>query len=455
VPGHPEVELALAALYRATEEGRYLELAKFFIDQRGQQLLGTEHYGPRYRQDDVPFREAWEARGHCVRGAYLACGALDVYAETGDTPLLEAAVAQWEDMVSRRMYITGGVGSRHKDESFGDPYELPPDQAYAETCAAIGVLMWSWRLLVLTGEPRYADLMERVLFNAFAAGVSLDGASYFYVNPLQVRAGHVDPEDGRGRAARSPWYEIACCPPNVMRTLSSLGRYFVTTTPEGAQVWQYAPSRILLEVRGAPFVLSVETAYPLEGEVRVRVERAPAGPLELALRVPGWARSATGTVRKRSGEDERSDLEPGTLWRLSRQWEEGDEVVLGLPMTPHFVYPHPRIDAARGCVAVERGPLVYCLEEVDAGGPERLESLRLDTSAALGEGRQTIAGEAVPTVRARALLAATPADDVFPYSTRPRPGAPARAAVDADLVPYFAWGNRQPGETMRVWVPTV
>ena len=453
MPEHPGIEMALVELYKATGVERYLSLASFFLEARGHELLPSRPFGPRYRQDDVPFRQAREARGHAVMSAYLACGALDVYVETGDRQLLEAAVAQWEDMVARRMYLTGGVGSRHKDESFGDPYELPPDRAYAETCAAIGVLMWSWRLLLITGEPRYAELAERVLFNAFAAGVSLDGTSYFYVNPLQVRAGHVDPEDGRGRAARSPWYEIACCPPNVMRTLSSLGRYFATTDSTGVQIWQFAPSRISVDVGGTPLDLDVQTGYPLEGRVAVRVERATAQPLEIALRVPAWAKGAVGTVRCGPDESRDAEVEPGTLWRVTRQWRDGDELILDLPMRARLIRPHPRIDAVRGCAAFERGPLVYCLEEVDAGGAQRLESLRVDTSAPLTETEQMIGGDPVVALQAQADICGPRDDDNFPYRSEDWWASSAHAGLT--LVPYFAWGNRRPGETMRVWVPTV
>ena len=305
VPGHPEVEMALVELYRATGTARYLELARFFIDRRGYELLGQVHYGPRYRQDDVPFRQARQVRGHVVRAAYLVCGALDLYVETGDRELLDAAVAQWEDMVSRRMYLTGGVGSRHKDEAFGDPFELPPDQAYCETCAAIGVVMWSWRLLLITGEVRYADLIERVLFNAFAVGVSLDGTSYFYVNPLQVRAGHVDPEDGRGRAARRPWYEIACCPPNVMRTLSALDHYFATATAEGVQNLAVRPVPALSGRRRRPGRARRRDGLPLRwtgrssrrAHRRADIRDSPASP----QLVPG----GNGNCPLRLGHDRR------------------------------------------------------------------------------------------------------------------------------------------------------
>ena len=308
--------------------------------------------------------------------------------------------------------------------------------------------MWSWRLLLITGEPRYAELAERVLFNAFAAGVSLDGTSYFYVNPLQVRAGHVDPDDGRGRAARSPWYEIACCPPNVMRTLSSLGRYFATTDSTGVQIWQFAPSRISVDVGGTPLDLDVQTGYPLEGRVAVRVERATAQPLEIALRVPAWAKGAVGTVRCGPDESRDAEVEPGTLWRVTRQWRDGDELILDLPDRARVIRPHPRIDAVRGCAAFERGPLVYCLEEVDAGGAQRLESLRVDTSAPLTETEQMIGGDPVVALQAQADICGPRDDDNFPYRSEDWWASSAHAGLT--LVPYFAWGNRRPGETMRM-----
>ncbi len=376
VPGHPEVEMALVELYRATGRGHHLDLARYFIDARGHRLLGEGHYGARYRQDDAPFRPL-QARGHAVRAAYLACGALDVSAETGDRALLSAAVAQWEDMVARRMYLTGGVGTHHKDEAFGDPFELPPDRAYCETCAAIGVVMWSWRLLLATGESRYADLIERVLFNAFSVGTSLRGDTYFYVNPLQVRAGRADPEDGRGRAARSPWYDIACCPPNVMRTLSSLPHYLATSTPAGLQLWQFAPARLSLRVSGGLMDVAIETGYPLSGP-----SRCVSSPLlKASSRSPCGYPPGPSEPAGNSGTRASPGKRPGS-WQASC----GRPAGYGIPAmsscsdcrsSPAPVRPHPRIDAVRGCAAFERGPLVYCLEEADAGGAEHLESLRI------------------------------------------------------------------------------
>jgi DUF1680 family protein len=452
VPGHPEVEMALVELYRTTGKDAYLELARFFIDERGHRLLGEVHYGSRYRQDDEPFRTARKTRGHAVRAAYLACGALDVAAETGDRTLLDAALFQWEDMVAHRMYLTGGVGTHHKDEAFGDAFELPPDRAYCETCAAIGVVMWSWRLLLATGECRYADVIERVLFNGFMVGLSLKGDTYFYVNPLHVRAERSDPEDGRGRAARSGWFDIACCPPNVMRTLASLQHYFATTTDTGIQLWQFAPSYLSIDASGGRLELAVDTDYPLSGNVAVRVEAAPPGPFEIALRVPAWAEGATGTVRSSELSETSGPLEPGHLWRTSRSWRPGDVLVIELPMGSRAIHPHPRIDAVRGCVAFERGPLVYCVEEIDAGSADRLEALRIPTGISLVPTEASIGDEPLVTLKGSAKLVVTDDENSFPYRTETWHHRPTTSA-ELCLVPYFAWGNRRPGEAMRVWLP--
>jgi uncharacterized protein len=452
VPGHPEIEMALVELYRTTGDRAYLDLAAYFVDARGHRLLGDVHYGARYRQDDEPFRTARHARGHAVRAAYLACGALDLYAETGDESLLDGAVAQWEDMVARRMYLTGGVGTHHKDEAFGDPFELPPDRAYAETCAAIGVVMWSWRLLLATGECRYADLIERILFNAFSVGSSLRGDTYFYVNPLQIRAGRSDPEDGRGQAARSAWFAIACCPPNVMSTLSSLPHYFATATAAGVQLWQFAASRLSLQVAGGLLEADVETDYPLSGMVTLRVRAAPGDPCEIALRVPAWAEGSTGTLRGEAETAAPSRLVAGQLWRTTRVWRPGDTLELNLPLVARTIRPHPRIDAIRGCVAFERGPLVYCVEEADVGTADRLESLRVPADLALEPVTSRLHDEPVVLLAGTFDLAAAGVEDAFPYRTEPWATDPIGNA-QVRLVPYSLWGNRRPGQAMRVWIP--
>ena len=271
-------------------------------------------------------------RGHAVRALYLLAGATDVYTETGREELLAPIHAQWRDMVSSKTYLTGGIGSRHVDEAFGDSYELPPDRGYCETCAAIASIMWNWRLLLLTGESAYAELMERTLYNGFLSGLGLDGTSFFYVNPLQAR----EP------SSREAWYTCACCPPNIMRLLASLDHYVATRTDEGVQLHQYVGGRIRDERGGADaFELEVETGYPFDGGVAIRVRSARrAGPLELALRVPRAgpmepvARSTAAPSAVEPGE--------GGYLRLRREWSAGDEVVLELPLRPRAVAPPAR-----------------------------------------------------------------------------------------------------------------
>ncbi len=232
VDGHPEIEMALVELYRVTGERRYLDLAAVFIDRRGQGLLGEGRFGSAYWQDHAPVRDAPTVAGHAVRQLYLDCGVVDVAVELGDASLLDSVRRRWQDMVATRTYLTGGVGSRHRDEAFGDPFELPPDRAYTESCAAIASVMLAWRLLLATGEPEYADLIERTMFNGVLSGIGLDGDAFFYVNPLQRRTHRVPAE--RDPDERQAWYACACCPPNLMRTLSTWQQLLATTRRTGS-----------------------------------------------------------------------------------------------------------------------------------------------------------------------------------------------------------------------------
>jgi DUF1680 family protein len=258
VDGHPIIEMALVELYRETGRRDYLELAKYFVDARGHGLIAGYGLEPTYFSDRVPMREQTTVEGHAVRAVYLAAGAADVAIETGDEELLAALRRQFAHMLATKTYLTGGLGSRWEGESFGDPYELPSDRAYAETCAAVGGIQWAWRLLLATGEPGYADAAERMLLNGFLAGVSLSGTEYFYVNPLQQRS-DAHPGDNRSPAhGRRGWFDCACCPPNVMRTLASLDGYLATADADGIQLQLYAPATI--QARGAR--LAVETGYP-------------------------------------------------------------------------------------------------------------------------------------------------------------------------------------------------
>jgi len=438
--GHPEIEPALVELARLTGEQRYLAQAALFVDRRGHGRLADVEFGRQYFQDDVPVRVATVLRGHAVRANYLAAGAVDVAVETGDAALARAVRDQWHGTVARRTYITGGQGSRHQDEAFGEDWMLPPDRAYSETCAAIGSVMLAWRLLLRDGDPRFADLIERTLFNVVATSPGTDGRRFFYTNTLHRREPGTVADDDRAsiRAAsamRAPWFGVSCCPTNVARTLASVAAYVATAGDDGLQLHQYMPGTVTHRLAdGRAWRVSVATDYPHDGEIRVRVDGD--GPWTLSLRVPGWAvDGATLTVGGQT-----RPVGPGYVSER-RAWRSGDEVVLRLPMAPRFSHPHPRIDAVRGCVAVERGPLVYALESVDLPGGTSVDDLRVD----IGEPPELVDGRVV--VRCRQLHADDPA---WPYGDD-------RAAADTELrevplVPYHAWANRGPS-AMRVWLP--
>jgi uncharacterized protein len=442
VDGHPVVEMALVELYRETGTPAYLHLARFFVEARGHGLMAGYGEEPTYFSDRVPVREQSTVEGHAVRAVYLAAGAADVAAETGDAELLAALETQFAHMLATKTYLTGGLGARWDREAFGDPYELPPDRAYAESCAAVGGVQWAWRMLLATGDPRYADAAERMLLNALLPGVSLGGSEYFYVNPLQLRAGaHAD--DNRSPAhGRRGWFECACCPANIMRTLSSLGGYLVSTDADGIQLHQYATATVDV----GDLRLTVETDYPWDGLIRVRVEQAPARDRTLSLRVPGWA---AGAVLTAGGEPH--DAAAGTYASVRRQWRAGDVVELVLPMPVRFTAADERIDAVRGCVAIERGPLVYAVEAVDQAPGVRVDGLRLDRAGRTRvEHRPDLLG-GVTVVHAVGRPGGDP-DPGGPY----RDAATARPAAGPEVpvvaVPYFAWANRGIGP-MRVWLP--
>jgi DUF1680 family protein len=435
--------MALVELYRETGTPAYLELARFFVEARGHGLMAGYGEEPTYFSDRVPVREQSTVEGHAVRAVYLAAGAADVAVETGDAELLAALETQFAHMLATKTYLTGGLGARWDREAFGDPYELPPDRAYAESCAAVGGVQWAWRMLLATGDPRYADAAERMLLNALLPGVSLGGSEYFYVNPLQLRAdAHAD--DGRSPAhGRRGWFECACCPANIMRTLASLDGYLATTDADGIQLHQYAPATVDVgDTR-----LTIETDYPWDGPVRVRVERAPARDRTLSVRVPGWAAGATLAA---GGEPR--DAAAGTYASVRRRWRPGDVVELALPMPVRFTAADERVDAVRGCLAIERGPLVYAVEAVDQPADVRVDGLRLDRSGRTrAEHRPDLLGD-VTVVHAVGRRGGDPGPG-GPYrnAATARPVAPGRA-VPIVAVPYFAWANREIG-AMRVWLP--
>ncbi|MDR7385709.1 glycoside hydrolase family 127 protein [Promicromonospora iranensis] len=470
--GHPEIELGLAELGRALDEPRYTEQARIFVERRGRGTLAPiALLSPAYFQDDVPVRDADVWRGHAVRALYLAAGAFDVAVDTQDDGLRAAVERQWARSVERRTYLTGGMGSRHQDEGFGDDWELPPDRAYCETCAGVASVMVSWRLLLATGEVRYADLIERTLYNVVATSPRTDGRAFFYANPLQQRepGADVQPDAVNPRAeggVRAPWFDVSCCPTNVARTLSSWQAYaaFVEEAPDGGVVVslaQYAAGelRVALDHPSAgpgssdELVLRVSTDYPHDGRIRVEVTAVPERPVTLRLRVPHWADDATLT----GPDGSTTAVRPG--WATAGAagtptLAVGDVVTLDLPVGPRLTWPDPRVDAVRGTVAVERGPLVLALESVDLPDGVLLDQVRLDPAVApraQGDGAVV-----------RAAVVPLPGDGAGtpPFGSggpggalAPTPGAGAPGAFDLALVPYHRWAERGPS-TMRVFVPT-
>jgi hypothetical protein len=438
VCGHPEIEMALAELARATGERRYIELARLFIERRGTGTLGIHRFGQEYFQDDIPVRQATTMRGHAVRALYLASGALDVATETGDDGLAASVREQWANGVARRTYITGGVGSHHLDEAFGDDFELPPDRAYAETCAGIASVMLSWRLLLATGEDKYSDLIERTLLNNVLASPRADGRAFYYANTLHQRTpGPVPDEHELSHRAesglRAPWFEVSCCPTNVARTLASVGLYFATASDDGVQLHQYGDYQVCTTLAEGPVALRVSSGYPAGGAVVVNIDEAPAAEITLRLRVPAWA-SGAAVVSEAPTTRTSGQLE------IRRVFRAGDSVRVAFPAAARATYPDPRIDAARGAFAVERGPLVLVLESVDLPTEWSVNELA-------GDPHSIATDEACATID---VYRRGPAVDGWPYYAEP--AVKTGEAVRVRLIPYHQWANRGPA-TMRTWIP--
>ena len=426
--GHPEVELALVELYRVTKEQRYLTLADFMVSVRGANQLGNQKFDNLYYQDHKPYRDLHDVVGHAVRMLYLAAGATDLGLETGEPALKAAIDAQWHNMTQKRMYVSGGVGSRWHGEAIGDDYELPNPTAYTETCAAIASVMWNWRLLQGTGDAKYADLMEWTLYNGVMPGLSVSGNEYFYQNPLE--------NDGTHR--RSAWFGCACCPPNVARLLAQLGSYVASVDSQSLWLHTYMQGDIDAAGSGLDAAVSVTTEYPWDNTVRITVTRG--GQWTLRARVPSWASGATVTVG-----GVRQNAEPTTYVALRRAWQVGDEVVLVFPMQPRLIMAHPSVINNNGRVAVARGPLLYCIEQVDQSMP--VASLRIDPRTQWAEAAGPVALGAHTLLHAKGYSTSTPDDALYaPWRHD------ARQPVRLTLVPYHLWANRAAG-AMTVWIP--
>ena len=460
-PGHQVIELALVKLFHATGDRRHLELAGYFIDERGRQPhfydaeereRGErghqgyfEDYVYAYTQAHLPVREQEQAVGHAVRAVYLYSGMADLAMETGDESLAAACRTLWANLTRRRMYVTGGIGSQDYGEDFTFDYDLPNATMYAETCASIGLVFFAQRMLALEPRGEYADVMERALYNGVLSGISLDGERFFYVNPLEVwPAACAGRHDHRHVApVRQPWFGCACCPPNLARLVASIGRYVYSTSQDTAWVHLFAGSALAAMFQDRPVRILQTTGYPREEATAFTFELDQPTRFRLALRIPGWCRHPV--LRLNGAELELAALTRDGYACLDRAWSATDRVELALPMPVERVRAHPGVPADAGKVALQRGPEVYCLEEADNGG--RLWGLGLPPGAPL-EARfdpDLLGGTGVIEGPALRRSDSGWADELYSSA------APADLPARIRAVPYRVWGNRGPGE-MTVWI---
>ena len=443
--GHPEIEMALIEMYRTSGNKNYLELAGYILQGDDRIKVPKEAYV--YHFCGKPFTSRTHLQGHAVRAMYACCGATDYYLETGDPTYWKTLNALWEDLVGTQMYVTGGVGARSDGEAFGDPYELPNFTAYGESCAAIGNMMWNWRMLMATGEAKYADVIERALYNGINSGMSLDGTLYCYRNPLGF-----DPSGGD--KIRNPWYDTTCCPPNLERTFASLPGYFYSTSKDGLYLHLYENSQLDWKLQdGTPLGVAQKTDYPWDGVVEISV--SPANPVEftLYLRIPGWSNGARVAVNGAAV----SGATPGQYLALKRTWKSGDLVRLEFEMKPQVIQADHRVVEAFGRVAVQRGPLVYCLEQMDQPDGVALYDVTFDLRGSNGAQfreefeKDLLGGVLVLKHRGTASVGPTASKGLY---RRYSPEAPNTRDIELKFIPYYAWANRT--ETaMQVWTPVL
>jgi DUF1680 family protein len=441
-PGHQVIEMGLAKLYRATGNREYLDLAKFFLDQRGkpherepypEDSPFAIYNGDLYMQDHKPVKEQSEAWGHAVRATYMYAGMADIAALTGDEEYREAIDRIWENVVSKKMYLTGGVGSRHTSEAFGEDYELPNAEAYNETCAAIGNAFWNHRMFLSSASAEYIDVLERTMYNGLISGVSLSGNLFFYTNPLESHGGY----------GRSPWFEVSCCPGNIVRFLPSVPGYIYAKQNNKFYVNLYVQSEVETKVNGKTFRLKQLTEYPWDGKVEITVFPGTGRNMTIMLRIPGWMYNkpvpsdlyyfndpgdADWSVEI-NGKDYKGIITNGYI-AVEREWKDGDIISLNLPMTVHRVKANENVETDRDKVALQRGPVVWCIEGID--NPQGVFNTVIPESAEFN----FIKGPGIPYERGiiQGMVKDTSGNDVV-----------------LTAVPYAFWANRESGE-MAVWM---
>lgn len=431
--GHPQIETALVELSRVTGDPRHRALALRMIELRGHSILGHNWLGEGYYQDIVPVRAATEVMGHAVRQLYLLDAVADVELDDPDAGFSEVLNRLWQDTHHRKLYLTGGLGSRHRGESFGDPFELPADRAYSETCAAIANFHWNWRMLLLHGDAKYADELERGLYNAIAVSTGLTGTDFFYSNPLHLRTGHSHEEDAP--AHRLNWYFCACCPPNLARLLSSLSSYLTTQSADAVQVHLFNSGTFQA---GDGVVGRITTNYPWSGDIAISFD-SPTRKL-VELRVPGWAKNASLVLDDGAAR-------PVSAGSYAQVPLGTKSAVLTLDLRPRFVAAHPWVTGASSSVAVARGPIVYAVESVDLPAGTAVEEVSVQPQLGVLDQAWDNELQVVP-VQVQAVLH----DDSSQPLYRDWTDEPAAAqSVPVKLVPYFRWANRGPS-SMKVWL---
>lgn len=440
VSGHPEIEMGLIELYRITGDKRQLDLAGYILS--GDKRVELPERRTIYMFSGTPFTARTKMQGHAVRAMYACCGATDYYMETGDPTYLQTLNKLWADMTSTKMYVTGGVGSRSDGEAFGDAYELPNFRAYGESCAAIGNMMWNWRMLAVTGEAKFTDVMERALYNGINSGMSLDGTLYCYRNPLAF-----DPSTGD--KIRNDWYDVTCCPPNLERTFGSLPGYFYSTSADGIYVHFYDNSELDWHLEnGIGLKVTQKTNYPWDGNVEITVTPAQASDFTFYVRIPGWADQAQVIVSGKA----MSGVTPGTYLPIRRRWSPGDVIQLKVDVVPQVIEANPRVADDTGRVAIQRGPLIYCLEEIDQPSGISLSDVAVNPGRHAAEQFQTefrndLLGGMVVLHHTGAVFERAATENAL-YSQYNREEKSKK--IPLTFIPYYAWANRQ-ATAMQVW----
>lgn len=443
VSGHPEIEMGLIELYRITGDKRQLDLAGYIL--QGDERIQLPARRTIYMFSGTPFTSRTKLEGHAVRAMYACCGATDYYLETGDPTYWKTLNVLWNDMTTTKMYVTGGVGSRAEGEAFGEAYELPNYQAYGESCAAIGNMMWSWRMLAATGNAKFTDVIERALYNGINSGMSLDGKLYCYRNPLAF-----DP--ATGDKIRNPWYDVTCCPPNLERILASLPGYFYSTSSDGIYAHLYDNSELDWHLEnGTGLKVAQKTGYPWKGSVEITVTPAEPSEFTFYLRIPGWADRAQVTVNGKA----LMDTKPGEYLPVHRRWTPGDVIHLSLEMPVQVLEANPHVVDDLGRIAVQRGPLVYCMEQLDQPAGVALTDVALNLGQKPGAQFQEefkdgwLGGVVVLHHTGTAYENETSSGSLYSrYS-----GAPVKTRqVPLTFIPYYAWANRE-ATPMQVWIP--